>query len=147
MNGLAAFLPPRKIPPISLGGRFAAGQLVISPEGTSVTAEEFRSLALSLPEALEKEHMGHPDFRVRGKIFATLGHQESGGMVKLTPEQQEAFVRAEPNVFEPIRGGWGRRGATQVSLEGATADTVRAALLAAWHDTAPKSLSQQFEDE
>ena len=62
-------------------------------------AEEFRSIALSLSEALEDEHMGHPDFRVRGKIFATLGPEERWGMVKLTPEQQAAFVWAEPEAM------------------------------------------------
>jgi hypothetical protein len=61
-----------------------------------MTADEFRSLALSLPEAEEKEHMGHPDFRVRNKIFATLAPGETQGMVKLTPEQQSMFVKTEP---------------------------------------------------
>ena len=75
-----------------------------------MTAEEFRSIALSLPEALEDEHICHPDFRVRGKIFATLGPEERWGMVKLTPEQQATFLRAEPDVFQPIKGAWGRRG-------------------------------------
>lgn len=112
-----------------------------------MTAEEFRSIALCLPEALEDEHMGHPDFRVRGKIFATLGPEERWGMVKLTPEQQAAFLRAEPDVFQPIKGAWGRRGCTQVQLTVATEETVRPALLAAWHNTAPKRLSQQFVDE
>ena len=115
--------------------------------GVRVTAEEFRSIAVSLPEALEGEHMGHPDFRVRGKIFATLGPEERWGMVKLTPEQQAEFVRAEPDVFQPIQGAWGRRGCTQVHLAAATEATVRPALLAAWHNTAPKRLSQQFADE
>ena len=67
-----------------------------------MTAEEFRSIAISLPEALEDEHMGHPDFRVRGKIFATLGPEERWGMVKLTPEQQAVFVRAELDFPKPI---------------------------------------------
>src|SRR5947199_3289957 len=67
-----------------------------------MTAREFRSLALSLPRASEAAHMGHPDFRVAGRIFATLGYPRSGwGMVKLTPEQQELFVRAQPAVFAP----------------------------------------------
>ncbi len=112
-----------------------------------MTVEEFRSIALNLPEALEDEHMGHPDFRVRGKIFATLGPEERWGMVKLTPEQQAAFMQADPNVFQPIKGAWGRRGCTQVHLAAATEETVRPALLAAWHNTAPKRLSQQFMDE
>src|SRR4051794_17153668 len=85
-----------------------------------MTAEEFRSLALSFPEASEEAHMGHPDFRVRGKIFATLGPDEAWGMVKLTAEQQAVFLRTEPDVFQPVNGAWGRRGGTSVRLEAAT---------------------------
>src|SRR5436309_5904551 len=75
-----------------------------------MTAHEFRRIALSLPQASEAAHMGHPDFRVGGRIFATLGYPRSGwGMVKLTPEQQELFVRTEPAVFAPVKGGMGSR--------------------------------------
>jgi hypothetical protein len=85
--------------------------------------------------------MGHPDFRVRGKIFATLPKPDDDlGMVKLTPDQQTAFVQAEPKVFQPVKGGWGRRGATCVHLGAATAVSVRQALVAAWRNTAPKRL-------
>jgi hypothetical protein len=112
-----------------------------------MTAAEFRQLALSLPETLEAAHMDHPDFRVRGKIFATLGPGEAWGMVKLTPEQQAAFIRTEPNVFQPIKGAWGQRGCTQVRLEAATEPAVRQALLAAWRNTAPRRLAQQFDEE
>ncbi|HVF62337.1 MAG TPA: MmcQ/YjbR family DNA-binding protein [Thermoanaerobaculia bacterium] len=106
-----------------------------------MTAEEFRSLALSLPEATEKSHMDHPDFRVRGKIFATLGYPDSGrAMVKLIHEEQEALTRARPEVFAPVPGGWGRRGATYVTLQNADAATVYDALLMAWRNTAPKRL-------
>jgi hypothetical protein len=111
-----------------------------------MTADEFRSLALSLPEASESAHMGHPDFRVRGKIFATLGPGEEWGMVKLTPEQQAIFVRSEPEVFQPVKGGWGRRGATHVTLQTAADASVRQALSVAWRNTAPKRLAQHFED-
>lgn len=111
-----------------------------------MTADDFRRLALSLPEAVESAHMGHPDFRVRGKIFATLGPDESWGMVKLTPDQQKLFVRTEPKVFEPVPGGWGRRGATRVRLEAATESAVRQALVAAWRNTAPKGLAARLED-
>lgn len=111
-----------------------------------VIAEEFRNMALSLPEALEGAHMGHPDFRVGGKIFATLAPDESWGMVKLTREQQEEFVRDEPEVFQPVNGAWGRRGATHVRLVAATEGAVRPALIAAWRNAAPKRLSQQFTD-
>jgi hypothetical protein len=112
-----------------------------------MTAQEFRDLALSLPEATEASHMGHPDFRVRGKIFATLGPDEAWGMAKLTPEQQTLFVRTEPNVFQPVNGAWGRRGCTYVRLEAATEPSVRQALVAAWRNTAPKRLVQQLDEE
>ena len=106
-----------------------------------MTAEEFRSLALSLPEAVEQSHMDHPDFRVRGKIFATLGYPDSGrAMVKLVHEEQEALTRARPEVFAPVPGGWGRRGATYVTLASADAAAVYDALLMAWRNTAPKGL-------
>src|SRR5262245_61742142 len=112
-----------------------------------MTAEEFRSLALSLPEVAEAAHMGHPDFRVRGKIFATLGPQEDWGMVKLTPEQQALFVRTEPDVFQPVNGAWGRRGCTYVGLEAATEAAVRQALIAAWRNIAPKRLAQRLDEQ
>jgi hypothetical protein len=113
----------------------------------AVTADDFRQLALTLPEAVEDEHMGHPDFRVRGKIFATLGFAgDDWGMVKLTPEQQTEFVRDEPSVFQPVKGGWGRRGATKVNLPEALEVTVREALTAAWRNVAPKRLLPALDD-
>jgi hypothetical protein len=112
-----------------------------------VTADDFRNLALSLPEASEAAHMGHPDFRVRGKIFATLGPDEDWGMVKLTPDLQGSFVRTEPDVFQPVKGAWGRRGCTYVCLAAAQESTVRQALVAAWRNTAPKRLAQYYDDE
>jgi hypothetical protein len=112
-----------------------------------MTADEFRSLALSLPEAEEKEHMGHPDFRVRNKIFATLAPGEMQGMVKLTPEQQSMFVKTEPKVFTPVNGAWGRKGCTYVRLQAASSPSVRQALVAAWRNTAPKRLAQEFDEE
>ena len=112
-----------------------------------MTADEFRSLALDLPEASEGAHMGHPDFRIRGKIFATLGPDEDWGMVKLTPDQQASYLVQEPNVFAPASGAWGRRGATIVRLRNAKKAIVRQALLKAWRNTAPKRLAQQFDTE
>ena len=104
-------------------------------------ADEFRELALSLPEATEQSHMGHPDFRVRGKIFATLGHpDDSHAMVKLLHDQQDALTRARPDVFAPVPGGWGRRGATYISLERVDEATALDALVMAWRNTAPKAL-------
>ena len=107
---------------------------------------EFRRMALSLPEASESRHMGHPDFRVRGKIFATLGYPSAGwGVVKLTPDQQELFVQLEPDAFVPVKGAWGLRGATSVALRTAPKGMVRKALIAAWCNTAPKSFARRFE--
>ncbi|CAN5158635.1 MmcQ/YjbR family DNA-binding protein [soil metagenome] len=111
-----------------------------------MTADEFRALALELPEALEDEHMDHPDFRVRRKIFATLGPANDWGMVKLTPDQQADFVRDEPDVFEPFPGTWGKRGCTKVHLAHANERTVREALRDAWRNTAPKKLADTLED-
>jgi hypothetical protein len=110
-----------------------------------MTVDDFRDLALSLPEATESAHMGHPDFRVRGKIFATIWPDEAWGMVKLTPDQQAAFVQAEPTIFSAVKGGWGRRGATQVLLESATSMTVQNALLTAWRNVAPKALAKKLD--
>ena len=113
-----------------------------------MTADDFRNLALSLPEAVEAEHMGHADFRVRGKIFATLGPTGSDwGMVKLKPEQQREFVEAKPKVFQPVKGGWGRQGCTQVCLKAVdkkTLATLRSAMFSAWLNTAPKRLVEEL---
>jgi len=109
-----------------------------------MTQNEFRKVALSLPEAIEASHMNHPDFRVGGKIFATLGYPDVGwGMVKLTPTQQAMYVKADPDVFEPFQGAWGRNGATKVHLKPAKKDRVREALVTAWENTAPKRLVRQ----
>lgn len=109
-----------------------------------MTVGGFRTLALSLPDAAEGAHMGHPDFRVRGKIFATLGYpDEAWGMVKLKPDQQAVLVQAEPAVFMPVKGGWGRKGATNVCLKPATTASVRQALGIAWCNVAPKTLAKK----
>ena len=111
-----------------------------------MTVDGFRRVALSFPEAVESAHMKHPDFRVRGKIFATLGYPDkTRGMVKLTPEQQEEFVRAEPEAFEPVKGGWGLKGATSVRLKAATKEVLRRAMAAAWCNAAPKEMAKEFE--
>jgi hypothetical protein len=110
------------------------------------TAADFRKLALALPEAIESSHMGHPDFRVGGKIFATLDAPEKGyGMVKLTPQEQEMFLSAEPEMFTPAAGAWGRGGATLVRLKGADKVTLKSALAVAWRATAPKRLVAQLK--
>jgi hypothetical protein len=109
------------------------------------TAADFRNLALSLPEAIEASHMGHPDFRVGGKIFATLDAPEKGwAMVKLTPEEQEVLLGAEPDMFTPAAGAWGRGGATLIKLKAANKTTLKSALLAAWRHRAPKRFLQSL---
>lgn len=111
-----------------------------------MTARDFRHLALSFPATVEQAHQSHPDFRVAGKIFATLGYPDSKrAMVKLNPEQQAEFVAAEPDVFVPVKGGWGRKGATNVKLRSAKSASVRSALAAAWTNAAPKHLAKTFE--
>lgn len=142
-----------------------------------MTANEFRSLALSMPEAIEGSHNGHPDFRVRHsdtktRIFASLfvpfdeqqkRAREQGnaggrewGMVKLTPQQQAEFIEADPEIFKPVAGGWGRQGATQVRLDSgsestsqarcrAAAKIIRAAVIAAWRNNAPRRLVEDVD--
>jgi hypothetical protein len=106
-----------------------------------MTADAFRKLALELPEAEESAHMGHPDFRVRGKIFATLGPEEAYGVIMLPADRQRVFVDASPEAFAPVSGGWGKGGATRVELKAARAPAVRAALREAWKKRAPKGLA------
>jgi hypothetical protein len=113
-----------------------------------VTANDFRRLALSLPEAEERAHMDHPDFRVGGKIFATLGYPDkSHGMVKLSREQQHYLSKDYPDVFVPVKGAWGRRGATSVHLKAADKAALRKAISEAWRNTAPKRIAKQLPEE
>jgi hypothetical protein len=110
-----------------------------------MTVNQFRRIALSLPGVEERRHMAHPDFRVGGKIFATLGYPDkSWGMVKLTPEQQRMFVPAHPHIFEPAPGAWGWQGSTLVRLKPANADIVHEAMTAAWLGRAPKKIIVRF---
>ncbi|MGA2115809.1 MAG: MmcQ/YjbR family DNA-binding protein [Bryobacteraceae bacterium] len=96
-------------------------------------AEDFRRIALSLQGAEESSHMGAADFRVGGRIFATLASERQGyGNLKLTLEQQAAFVEEAPEVFLPIAGGWGRAGMTHIRLAAANEDVLAGALRAAW---------------
>jgi hypothetical protein len=111
-----------------------------------MTPNEFRRLALSFPKTEERAHMHHPDFRVEGKIFATLGYPDDGwAMVKLTPLEQETFVKAQPSVFNPCSGAWGRRGCTNVRLKSARKPTLRRALEAAWRLAAPEILTCRLD--
>ena len=110
-----------------------------------MTTDEFRALALSFPETEESSHMDHPDFRVGGKIFATIAPDGRRGMAKLTPDQQEVILRVAPRVFEPASGAWGRKGATMIELADAAEDDVRHALNAAWRNTAPKAVLERYD--
>jgi hypothetical protein len=94
-----------------------------------MTADAFRNLALALPEVVESAHGGHPDFRVNGRVFASLGSPDDDwGMVALTPEEQSAFLAAAPKTFRPSAGAWGRRGYTCVHLASADRASARRAL-------------------
>jgi hypothetical protein len=98
-----------------------------------MTAADFRRIALSLEGAEEGSHMGAADFRVGGRIFATLASESRGyGNLMLTPELQAEFVAEQPEVFLPISGGWGKGGATHIHLEAADEDVLTGALRAAW---------------
>ena len=98
-----------------------------------MNAEDFRRIALSLEGAEEGSHMGAADFRVGGKIFATLAAQDQGyGNLKLTPEMQADFVAEAPDIFVPIHGGWGKMGMTHIRLAKASEDVLAGALRAAW---------------
>jgi hypothetical protein len=98
-----------------------------------MTAADFRRIALSLPGAEEGSHMGSADFRVGGRIFATLASVKQGyGNLMLTPEQQAEFVGEQPDVFVPIAGGWGRMGMTHIRLAESSEDVLAGALRSAW---------------
>lgn len=104
-----------------------------------MTAAEFRRMALSLPDVVEASHMGHPDFRVGGKVFATLGYpSDRFAVVMLSPLDQSFIISDHPKTFAPAAGGWGRSGSTTVLLRGANKRAVTNALEAAWRKRAPK---------
>lgn len=105
-----------------------------------VTPEHYRRLALSLPEAVEGSHMEHPDFRVGGRIFATIW--KGNGVLMLRPDQQSALVTSQPEIFSPAKGGWGKRGSTVVHLEAADESSVRQGLFTAWRNKASKGVSR-----
>ncbi|HEY4613020.1 MAG TPA: MmcQ/YjbR family DNA-binding protein [Bacteroidota bacterium] len=111
-----------------------------------MTSSSFRKIALSFPEVEERSHMAHPDFRVSGKIFATLGYPRAGwGMTVLPPKEQARFVRENPDAFSLASGAWGRQGSTMINLRLAKTGTVRKALIAAWRNKAPKKLAAQID--
>jgi hypothetical protein len=106
-----------------------------------MTVIEFRKIALGFPDAVEASHMNHPDFRVFGKIFASLGYpNKEWGMVKLTPDQQADVVKNNPKTFVPVKGAWGLKGGTNVNLPLATKATLSDVLEMAWTNIALNQL-------
>ena len=103
-----------------------------------MTADDFRKLVLKLPDAIEGAHMGHPDFRINNKVFASLHADGERGVVMLTPEQQQDFIADAPDVFTPASGSWGVKGCTMVLLKKAKPKVVTLALRSAWENKSPK---------
>ena len=106
----------------------------------------FRRLALQLPGAIESSHMNHPDFRLNNRIFATLSAQEKGcGVLKLTLEQQAAFITDQPHIFSPVQGGWGRMGMTYIHLNQADESIMAGALKTAYHNLHEKQSQKKSQ--
>ena len=106
-----------------------------------MTGTGFRRLALSLPGAVQGSHFQVTDFRVGGKIFATLAYVKKGyGVLMLTPEQQAGMIEDAPDLFSPVPNAWGRNGATLVRLANAPPDILESALRTAWRNQAPKQI-------
>lgn len=107
-----------------------------------MTASQFRKIALSFANVSESAHMNHPDFRVGGKIFATLGYpNEEHGMVIVPPEEQARLMKSHPKVFAPAKGAWGKRGSTTVRLDAVDGSALRSALEIAWTNKSPRKRS------
>src|SRR5687768_14163543 len=105
-----------------------------------MTVDQFRNMALSLPDSVESAHMEHPDFRVGGRIFASLGYpDERHGVLMLSPAEQTRLCEADPAAFTPVKGAWGRNGSTQVNLKAAKKTSVRAALMVAYEERVRKN--------
>jgi hypothetical protein len=121
-----------------------------SKSKTGLQIALFRKLALSLEGAIESAHMEHPDFRLNNRIFATLSYQDKGfGVLKLTIEQQEAFITDQPRIFSPVQGGWGRMGMTFLHLNEADESIMAGALKAAYQNLhakqSPKKSSKKSQ--
>jgi hypothetical protein len=101
-----------------------------------VNATQFRRMALAMAGAVEGAHMGHPDFRANGRIFATLHAGNKTGMVKLPPDLQKQFLEADPETFSPASGAWGRQGCTIVRLASAGEELLGEAMTLAWQGIA-----------
>lgn len=100
-----------------------------------LTERDFRRIALGMRGAIERAHMGHPDFRVDGRIFATLHADGRFGMVKVPPGDQQRLVHEHPSAFAPENGAWGRQGCTRVRLDAVDEDTLGEAMTLAWQST------------
>ena len=109
-----------------------------------MNAEDFRRIALGQPQAEEKSHFGKADFRVRNRIFASLPTDERAGL-KLTPPEQAVVSEAEPRIFRPVKGGWGRQGWTEVDLWEVDEATLLSACRMAWRNVAPMTLVRQLD--
>jgi hypothetical protein len=107
-----------------------------------MTADEFRALALSFPEAAEGSHFDTADFRVGKKIFATLRESDGRAVLKLSPDERQLLMETGRGIFVPIKGSWGLKGWTRIILEQADAETVRHAMAFAWKSVAPKKLAK-----
>ena len=104
-----------------------------------MTPARFRRIALGFKDAVEQAHHGHPDFRVGGRIFATLGYpDDKWGMVSLTPDQQQSWVRTHPSGFAPVKGAWGEQGATSVRLQAVEEEALGEAMTQAWRNAVEK---------
>ncbi len=109
-----------------------------------MTVNQFRETALAFSDVEERAHMGHPDFRARGKIFATLGYPDKNhGALMLTPEQQRPLIESAPEVFRPAAGAWGRAGSTVVRLKEADLDMVGGAMTLAWQNAIAKTAAKR----
>lgn len=111
-------------------------------------AAEFRQLALSFPETTESAPLGVPEFRVRTKTFASLGYPEGErGTVKLTPRVQAEYLAADPHHVFLAKGARGQRGWTVVHLADANPEMLRAAIIAAWRNAAPRQLLREYDSD
>ena len=108
-----------------------------------MTEAGFRRIALQMPEAVQGSHMGHADFRVGGKIFATCGFKKGFAVLLLTPEQQAGMVEDAPDIFMPVPGGWGKSGSTMVALANITPALLEPALRLAWKNRVEKTKVQE----
>ncbi|MFT7617337.1 MAG: hypothetical protein ACI97A_000973 [Planctomycetota bacterium] len=115
-------------------------------DSMTMSADEFRDLALGLPEVVESAHNKHPDFRLGGKVLATIGPDAKSGMVNLTPAQQEEIIEAEPRAYESFNGAWGKRGCTKIIFEHVLPATALSCLTQAWLKTALATLHKRYPD-